>query len=132
QAAVAEGQYDSAGSARDVDLRLAAAGEAAQDSASHAARGRALVAPSDLPAVRVARKHEVNSGARGAAKDDGVVREQKLQLVRARAGERERQILQPDHRVVNAREPEGSATVFEAQALVDEHAYALGAEEVCD
>src|SRR2546421_12651086 len=80
QAAVADWKYDRAQAPRDVDLRLAASREAAKYAASHAARGRALVAPGDLSAVRVARKHEVNSGARGAAKDDWVVREQELQL----------------------------------------------------
>src|SRR5438270_792074 len=74
QTTVAHGQDDCAQAARDVDLRLAAARESAKYAAAHAARCRVLGAPSDLPAVRVARKHKVNPGARGASKDDGVVR----------------------------------------------------------
>src|SRR5215207_7213132 len=57
QTAVAHGQYDRAEAARDIDLCLSAAAEAAQDASAHAARGRALGAPCDLPAVRVAREH---------------------------------------------------------------------------
>src|SRR5687768_17220881 len=81
QAAVAHGQDDRAEAARDVDLRLAAAAEAPQDAPADAARGRALRAPSDLPAVRVTGEHEVYARARGAAQDDGVVRQKQLQLV---------------------------------------------------
>ena len=54
QAAVAHREDDRAEAACDVDLRFAAAGEAAQDAAADASGGGALVAPSDLPSVRVA------------------------------------------------------------------------------
>src|SRR5207253_2716160 len=67
QAAVAYGQDDCAEAARDVDLRLAAPAEAPQNASAHSARGRALGAPCDLAAVRVAGEHKVNARARGAA-----------------------------------------------------------------
>src|SRR4051812_45726788 len=54
QAAVTDGQDDRAEAACDVNLRLAAAAEAAKYPAADAPRGRALGAPGDLTAVRVA------------------------------------------------------------------------------
>src|SRR5688500_5090090 len=132
QAAVAHGQNDRAEAARDVNLRLAAAAETPQDAAAHAPRGRALRAPSDLPAVRVPGEHEVHARARGAAQNHGVVRQKQLHLVGGGAGERQREVFEADHRVLHAREPEGGAAVFEAEALVVEHPYAREREEVRD
>src|ERR1043165_5761980 len=82
QAAVAHGQDDRAEAARDVDLSLAATAQPPEDAPAYAPRCRALRAPSDLAAVRVAREHQVYSRARRAAEYDRVVRQKELHLVR--------------------------------------------------
>ena len=76
-------------------------------------------------------QHEVNRRSRCAAKNNRIVREQEFHLVRARACERQRDVFETDHRVVDTREPECCSILFEAHSLIDQDRNSLGAEEVC-
>ena len=49
-----------------------------------------------------------------------------------RTGQGQRQVFKSNHCVVYTCQPEGSAPLFEAQPLINQHAYAFGAEKICD
>ena len=58
------------------------------------------------------------------------MREQELHLVAPGACQRQRQVLEADHRIVHARQPERSAILFEVHAFVYQDRDAFGAEKI--
>jgi hypothetical protein len=58
------------------------------------------------------------------------VRQQQLEFVVARSCQRKWEILQSNHRIIRARQPERSAVIFETHALINQHGNSFGAEKI--
>ena len=67
----------------------------------------------------VAAENQIHSGPRGTAHNNGIMGQQEFQLVFARSRESKRQIFEPNHRVINASQPESGAVFLETHALVN-------------
>jgi hypothetical protein len=73
---------------------------------------------------------QINGCARGAAKNDRIVREQEFHLVAPGTCQRQRQVFEPNHRIVYARQPERRAILFEVHAFVYQDRNAFGTEKI--
>ena len=82
--------------------------------------------------MRVSAQNQIDVSARGASENDWVVRQQQFHFSFAGTCQRQGQILESDHCVVDSRQPKRLIVDVEAQAFVDQDTNAFSAKEISD
>src|SRR5438132_14038348 len=78
----------------------------------------------------VSTQDKIDVGTSSAAQNDWIVGQQDFQFALTRSRQRERQVLESDHSVIHASQPERIAARIDVHALIDKHADALCPKQV--